>query len=239
MILSIILILGAGIPAKAQEKDSSDFRIWYDFFFTNTLNSNFRILVQTNFKHRIESDWRQLLVRPTIIYTMRDEIYFQGGLSFFYTWENKDKIYEIRPWQGVNLFWPRIGQIFLNNFVRLEERFFAFDFEDENSMSLRARYAITTQIPINHNKLIDHTLYLLPYFETFFPMYEKGLHPDIERFRFSLGLGYKFNTHFRTELVYMHEKAKADVFNSYTDNRNTARIILRYAIDNGMKTTGL
>lgn len=205
----------------------------------NTLNSDFRYVIQTNFKHQTGGGWKQFMVKPTLIYTMNQEIYLQAGISFLITDDYDNKIYEVRPWQGINLFYPRIGQLYINNFVRVEERFFAFDYEDENSMGIRARYAIMTRVPLNHNKIIDHTFYLWPYIEAFIPIYEKGLNPDIERFRFSMGLGYRFNQHVRSELVYMYEKSKDEEYKSFTENNNTIRIILRYSLNNGGKSTGL
>lgn len=179
------------------------------------------------------------MIRPVIIYTMRDELFLQGGLSFFISEKEGKKLYEIRPWQGVNLFFPRIGLIYLNNFFRLEERFFLFDHDEENSVSIRARYALTTIIPLNKKQVIDRTVYLWPYIEAFIPIYERGLNPNVERFRFSFGLGYRFNKHVRTEFVYMHEKSKVELDHSFIENQNTIRIILRYSLTNGTKSTGL
>lgn len=179
------------------------------------------------------------MLRPAIIYTMRDELYFQGGISFFVSEAGGKKIYEIRPWQGMNLFFPRIGLIYLNNFLRLEERFFLFDNDEDNSVSIRARYALTTVIPLNKKQVTDHAIYLWPYLEAFIPVYERGFNPNVERFRLSLGLGYRFNKHIRSEFVYMHEESKVEFSDSFIENQNTMRIILRYSLTNGTKSTGL
>ena len=235
----VILLSYNPVRLTAQDGTATTFRMWYDLFFIHTLNSNFKYVIHTNYKHQSDGSWRQLMIRPVIIYTMRDELFLQGGVSFFVSEEGGKNVYEIRPWQGVNLFFPRIGSIYLNNFLRLEERFFLFDHDEENSVSIRARYALTTVIPLNKKQVIDHTVYLWPYVEAFIPIYERGLNPNVERFRFSFGLGYRFNKHIKTEFVYMHEKLKVELDNSFIENQNTMRIILRYSLTNGTKPTGL
>ena len=214
-------------------------RLWYDFFFMHTLNTNFRYAVQTNFKHQTEGHWKQVMIRPALIYTMRDELYLQAGLSVLFTWNGDENIYEIRPWQGVNIFFPRIGQIFINNFIRLEERIFLFSNDYDHSASIRARYSVATQIPLNHYQIIDHTVYLWPQIEAFIPIYDQGFTPYVDQFRFSLGLGYRFNGHIRSEFAYMYEKSKVEETHNFSENSSTIRVILRYLLSNGQKPTVL
>ena len=49
-----------------------------------------------------------------------------------------------------------------------------FDHDEENSVGIRARYALTTVIPLNKKQVIDHTVYLWPYLEAFIPIYGRG-----------------------------------------------------------------
>ena len=89
------------------------------------------------------------MVRPAIIYTPTDELFVQAGITFLYTVENGSKFYEIRPWQGVNIFFPRIRNVYINNFLRLEERFAFSAIDEENFSQLRGRYALMTFLPLN------------------------------------------------------------------------------------------
>jgi hypothetical protein len=237
--LLLFLLLGGISASQAQERDTHAFRLWYDLYFMHTLNSNFRYIVQTNFKHETSSDLKQVGVRAAFIYTMHEDLYLQAGLTMFITNEDDNNLYEIRPWQGVNVFFPRIGQLYLNNFIRLEERFFVFDYDEEHSMSLRIRYGLSTYIPLNHKQIIEKTIYLWPHFEVFIPDYEKGLDLNMNRFRGSLGLGYRFDKHIRSEISYMYEKSKQDGYHYFSENSTTVRLTLRYLLNNGQKVRGL
>jgi len=185
--LILIVLFGIITRSRTLDRDSAALRLWYDLFFMHTVNSDFRYIIHTNFKHLTDRDWRQSVLRAAFIYTMRDELFLQGGINTSFVNEEGIHIYEIRPWQGVNIFFPRIGQVYVNNFIRLEERFFVFENAEDRSTSIRGRYALTTYIPINHRQIIEKTMYLWPYVEAFIPLYDRGFNPDINRFRFSLG----------------------------------------------------
>lgn len=202
-----------------------------------TLNKNFRYAIQANFKHQAKDHWKQVMIRPAFIYTLRDELYFQGGVSVLFTWHDDSDIYEIRPWQGVNVFFPRVGQVYINNFVRLEERIFLFGEDYDRATHIRARYSLATNIPLNHHQIIEQTVYLWPQIEAFVPLYEQGFTPYVNQFRFSLGLGYRFKGHLRSELAYMYDKSKVEDFRTFSENSSTVRIVLRYILNNGQKPT--
>ena len=229
------ITIGFTFPPKgyAQDTDSTYTSLWTDFFFVYTANNNFRILAHTNYKFETTKDgWKQIMVRPAIIYTPTDELFVQAGITFFYTVENGSKFYEIRPWQGVNIFFPRIRNVYINNFLRLEERFAFSAIDEENFSQLRGRYALMTFLPLNHNDMINNTLYLWPYIELFAVFAQKGVDPYLSRYRFSMGLGYRFTDHIRTELVYMYEKSRTEWDVTYNGIDLVIRIVLRYSLLN-------
>ena len=232
-ILIFIIIFGIIPGGYSQETDTTETSIWTDFFLIYTINNNFRFLAHTNFKFETaKKGFRQIMIRPALIYTPRDELFVQAGLTFFYTVENGDEYYEIRPWQGINIFFPRINNVYINNFFRLEERFAYSAVDDENFTQLRGRYALMTFIPLNHKDMINNTLYLWPYAELFAVFAQSGVDSYLSRYRFSMGLGYRFTDHIRTELVYMYEKSRNESDVTYNRIDKVIRIVFRYSLFN-------
>ena len=170
-----------------------------------------------------------MMVRPAIIYMAGDIIHFQGGFNFFYTWENDLGLSEFRSWQGMNVFFPRIGKVHINNFFRLEQRFF-YNNKIELPNFLRGRYMISANIPINKHTMSPGAIYLWPSFELFADLAGVNVDTFVTRERFSMGVGYEFSNRIRTEIVYMHERARDEIRDPFELENNVFRGIFRYSL---------
>lgn len=80
--------------------------------------------------------------------------------------------------------------------------------------------------------MINNTLYLWPYAELFAVFAQSGVDPYLSRYRLSMGVGYRFTDHIRTELVYMYEKPRDEGDITYNGIDQVIRIILRYSLFN-------
>lgn len=88
--------------------------------------------------------WRFVL-RPSLGYELGSWELAAGLGSFYSDFAGEIYIYELRPWQGLQLDWPS-SPVELGHLFRLEERFF-FDTDDGNSIfRLRFRYQIGTRV---------------------------------------------------------------------------------------------
>jgi hypothetical protein len=231
VILIIVALFGgfSGITAFSQDLDKAYVQIWTDLFLQQTLNNNFRFLFHANYKHLMDDrKWDQYMIRPTIVYTMSDYVYFQGGIQVLYTDQGKLNKLEIRPWQGMNVFFPRIGGIHINHFIRLEERFFYQNIGEGQSSSLRARYALMTNVPINHPVMGPKTVYLWPNIEFLGDLWGENVERFIASTRYSLGLGYQFDGQLRCESVYMLERARDRAKENFRVANHIVRFIVRY-----------
>jgi hypothetical protein len=233
----IIFLLFAYLPEMhgrivcAQAREEADKMIWTDFYLQYTLNNHFRFLFHTNYKHELNNRRRdQVMIRPTLVYTMNDLIYFQGGIQFLFTDEGEFNVLEIRPWQGMNIFFPRIRNIYFNHFLRIEERFFYQNNGEKEASSLRGRYAILTLIPLNHATLSPKTVYLLPYVEFLGDLLGRNVKRYIASSRYSLGAGYQFNDHFRFETIYMMERSRDTGEENFVISDHVVRLVLRYQV---------
>jgi hypothetical protein len=170
------------------------------------------------------------MIRPTLVYTMNDLIYFQGGIQMLYTDEGALNVLEVRPWQGMNVFFPRIRNIYINHFFRLEERFFYENGGEHEASSLRGRYAILTTIPLNHASLSPRTFYLRPNIEFIGDLMGKNVERFIANNRYSLGAGYQFNDHFRFETIYMMQRSRDTREEDFVTSDHVVRLVLRYQV---------
>lgn len=88
------------------------------------------------------TEWWRIVVRPGVKYALGSGFFLAGGVGSFLTInEGTDDRWEIRPFQAVATQWPR-GNIAVDHYVRLEERF-EFNTADWSSdISVRGRYQL-------------------------------------------------------------------------------------------------
>lgn len=230
IILSIFLLYGNyAKPVLAQPAELSFVQIWADLFLQHTLNKDFRFLFHTNYKHLMDDrKWDQYMIRPTLVYTMNDYIYFQGGIQALYTDQGRLNKLEIRPWLGVNVFYPNFGRIHINHFIRLEKRFFFQNIGEKDVSSLRFRYAIMTNVPLNHPGMQPETVYLLPNVEFLSDVWGENVERFIASTRYSLGLGYQIDDKMRYEAIYMLERARDRKEDKIYVFNHIVRLVFRY-----------
>lgn len=129
--------------AVAQPTDGLSTQLWLDY------NPSWAIGAKTDFfgdlgaRTALElSDFWRFVVRPSVRYHPSRSVTVAGGLGSFYT--RNDVIadrWEIRPWQGVTVRWPR-RRVSLEHYLRLEQ---LFDFNTrtgESRNSVRGRYRL-------------------------------------------------------------------------------------------------
>ncbi len=234
LLILVSFVVFPGISTRivqAQAIDEPNNMVWTDFFLQYTFNNHFRFLFHTNYKHLLNNgNWDQYMIRPTLVYTMNDHFYFQGGIQLLYTDEGDLNKFEIRPWQGMNIFFPRIRNIYINHFLRIEERFFYQNIGEKETSSLRGRYAILTFIPLNHASMSPKTVYLLPNVEFLGDLMGKNVERFIANSRYSMGIGYQFSDHFRFETVYMMQRSRDTREENFITSDHVIRLVVRYHV---------
>jgi len=118
-------------------------QLWLDYNPSYSLTPKLDLYGDVGVRTEIgSSSWWRVVVRPNVRYDVSKAVIVAGGIGSFYTWNRiiADR-WEIRPWQGVTLTWPRKPLVF-QQVVRLEERF-EFDTRTWESLSsLRLRYRL-------------------------------------------------------------------------------------------------
>ncbi len=118
-------------------------QLWVDYNPSHPFTPRLDLYGDVGVRTEIESGgWWRFVVRPNVRYDVSKAVIGAGGIGSFYTWnENMADRWEIRPWQGITLTWPR-KPLVAQQVVRLEER---FEFETrtwESVSSLRLRYRL-------------------------------------------------------------------------------------------------
>ncbi len=139
---SAAVALGQSADPEEPEGEVSP-QIWVDYNPSVFLTPKLNLYGDLGYRTELQSGgWWRLVVRPNAMYSLSNSLRVGGGLGNFLTFnEEIDNRWELRPWQGASLVWPR-WRVPLDHFLRLEER---LDFNTktwELSASLRLRYRL-------------------------------------------------------------------------------------------------
>jgi hypothetical protein len=118
-------------------------QLWVDYNPSVYLNPKLNLYGDVGFRTELQSGgWWRLLLRANAMYSLSNSLRVGGGLYNFFTFNDKiDDRWELRPWQGAELVWPR-WRVPLDHRLMFEER---FDFNTvtwQTNASLRLRYRL-------------------------------------------------------------------------------------------------
>ena len=173
------------------EKSATNHQLWIDiyphFYVSEKLeyygDAGYRTLLDENI-------WHWIYARPSVSYHIDKHWELHGGIGFFYIF-NKSiaNRFEIRPWQGIRVSWPRIANLGFKHYVRLEERISFFTEDWSSSLALRLRYKLSCRWDII--KINKQRFWFIPFYgELFFPIGDEIKEFFRNRGRAGVGLGY-------------------------------------------------
>jgi hypothetical protein len=130
-----------GEPEEPESEVSP--QIWVDYNPSVYLNPKLNLYGDVGFRTELQSGgWWRLLLRANAMYSLSNSLRVGGGLHNFFTFNDEvDNRWELRPWQGADLIWPR-WRVPLDHRLMFEER---LDFNTvtwESRISLRLRYRL-------------------------------------------------------------------------------------------------
>ena len=140
------LVLAAFVwiaPAAAQTGDDISPQLWVDYNPSWRVTPDLEIYGDIGARTELGSGgWWRFVVRPSLRYQLSRDWRLSGGMGSFYTWNDviADK-WELRPWQGVAVVWPR-APLPVEHFLRLEEQFEFNTRTWESLNALRVRYRL-------------------------------------------------------------------------------------------------
>ncbi len=226
----MFLAYGSFSNISAQEQNITTNHLWFDFYNYFPITEKLEYDGDLGFRHAFsEFPWSRIYIRPSLAYRWKKTIRFHGGIKFAYTFQEIfADTFEIRPWLGIKIIWPKIRRIDFQHFLRLEQRFQLNTGGDSWTLQTRLRYKLGTRVPINHPSIIDKTFYV-PLWVEFFD-YATG---DLEeRFaskaRATIGLGYRFNKRWRLEFEYTLQGSRVARLENFEGTDNLFHLKLRW-----------
>lgn len=134
-----------------------------------------------------------------------------GGIGLFYIY-NLTKInrFEITPWQGIQLNWPRWAKLRFKHLVRLEERISFLTNNWSASLALRLRYKLSGRLDIY--KASAEKFWFIPFYvEMFFPVGDEIKEFFRNRGRAGFGLGYNPSKIWRFSFIFNWQTSRTAV----------------------------
>lgn len=151
-------------------------------------------------------------IRPSISYQLGKIVTLGGGIALFQSENEGQRVIEYRGWQGVRADVMLASRIQFNNHVRLEERFFTGD--TDNDYALRFRVLSGFTFLLNKSSMQNHSLYIVLLGEVFEDLDDNESF-FFNRKRYYGGLGYVFNSTIRTEVFYIENSARTILDNDF------------------------
>jgi hypothetical protein len=151
--------------------------------------------------------------------------YHLGGGLFMTDYEENDNNLELRLMQGLQIYTPQIKGLYLNNYLRLEERFQKAINDEPWTFGLRMRYRVSTVLEWKKKgEKFDRGLYVPLSIEFFFNFKPSDRNND--QIRVSPGLGYKFNKDWRCEFLVSYH----NVVNDAEEDQKTNDFVFRIRV---------
>jgi hypothetical protein len=200
-ILCFTLVISSLDTVLAQDENYGK---WFVYFGNQKINNNW--LLQSDIQYRlnqISNQKSQLLLRAGLGYNLT-EANNNILLGLAYVESNREEgdeaittTHEKRIYQQY-LYKQKRNNLFLTHRVRLEERFIVNDF------TLRSRYFLSVQKPLNGKPLNRRSIYISSFNELFVDISNQ----KFDRNRFFTGIGYGVTSDIRLETGYLIQSQK-------------------------------
>ncbi|WP_154852752.1 DUF2490 domain-containing protein [Cyclobacterium xiamenense] len=168
---------------KISEKWNWHHEVQYRNF--NAIGDTEQLLLRTGIGYNLSENNNNLLLGYGFIYS---EPYI--GDTDAKTQFNEHRIYQQFITRQTS------GRVAFQHRYRFEQRFF------EDDTRLRLRYFLGITVALNHNQLVDNTVYLSAYNELFVNTEQTVF----DRNRLYGGVGYRISKNVRTEIGYMNQR---------------------------------
>jgi hypothetical protein len=140
----------------------------------------------------------------------------EGSLELHYTNDQQNAdIVEVRPWLAQKFIFAqyvkalRVDKPYM--YMRLDQRFLFYPEQDTSDVKTRLRVRFGGRVLLNDTKLTAGTFYIPFFFENFFNFNGEAIERYATRNRTVVGLGYMFNSKWRTEFDHYIQRSRNSI----------------------------
>lgn len=190
------------MEGHAQDEESVEKQLWAMAFFNFRLDDKWNYGQDVAYQHSYESPtYTRILLRSQISRQLTGAVSLHGGLNFLYKFnEDDNNAIEFRPWLGAKLRWPYFWRFNFVQYLRFEQRFEHTINVNDWDNNFRVRYKIGSNVPINHESLVDKTFYGVLAYEFFSSSFDDEIRfTTAATHRLDFGIGYRQNIRNRYE----------------------------------------
>jgi len=188
----------------AQEEPGFEKQLWAGAYFNFRVNDRWVYNQDMAYQHSYETPtFTRLSLRSMISRQVTGAVSLHAGLNFLYKFNEMDNnALEIRPWLGTKLRWPYLWRFNFVHYLRFEQRFEHTMKVNDWENNFRVRYKIGSNVPINHESIVDKTIYGVFAYEFLSVSFGDDIRfTTAATHRFDLGFGYKQNIKNRYEAL--------------------------------------
>ena len=211
VILFIILFFSNHILAQTDAEDKSiiNHQVWIDIYPHYYMSEKLEYYGDAGYRTIAgKRNWSRVYIRPSLKHHINKIAELHGGMGLFYIfYNNSADQFEITPWQGFQVNWPKLTRIDFKHLVKLEERF-SFKTEDWSSnFEFRFRYKLSGKVSFVRNKKL-----FIPFYGEFFLPLTGGIEELYSnKGRAGVGLGYKPGNDWQFSFVFNWQGSKSGI----------------------------
>ena len=201
-----LMLVAFASPAWSQSDTELSEQIWIDVNPSYYFDPHKKLYGSVGVRKELEDDgWWRLVIQPRYRTKATRRLFLSAGLDNMFTFNpSTANQWELRPFQGLDLAWPR-GELPLRHRFRLEER---FDFNTETwstKTSLRLRYKLSAHYRFAAAQY-DRFWQISAGGEAFFTIAgTEGQFQERSRLTFGVDRSLDRDIHFRFELTWQYE----------------------------------
>ena len=212
VLISLMLFLffpcNVDVYGQSQENVVNQ-QLWFDIFPHFSVNEKLEYYGDAGYRTIVNDSWSRIHLRPSLRYSLKRSWEIQGGLGFFYTFDSSDtNQFELRPWQGIQLNWPKTVHLSVKHLVRIEERLSYTTNNWESSFDLRFRYKLSGKVVPCANCGLQN-IFIPFYGELFLPVSDDIVESYRHKGRAGIGLGYNLSKDWQFSLIMNWQKSRA------------------------------
>lgn len=224
--ITALLLMFLSSASRAQDES---FQTWLDYRTSYWFTPEWEYFGDYGLRGVLNvENWNQFYINPAVHWMKTKDLNFTGGMRFIYTdQEPESNKLELRPWQGVRYYWPRLRYLTFDHYVRLEERLIWELQGGGFSFSARARYRIQMKTANFKLPLIPTNFFFVTAFELFGDLGEVIVENYVGTNRIFFALGNHITSKTQLELHFILQRSKKSSTEDFESNDKVLRFRIR------------